>query len=178
MKYKTDKMNKSNPHTIIKQASSNLEIEDMLSKLKEINTKTKFIQLFDTNSIINKEHLLCSYINAVTSFKEKQNSSKILSIEMLLFAAMTRQINLAISLAGGKNKSNFILFSNDAKKYNKFKKYLNKEIDFNPSLLHMEKSAKKYKIILRNSKKLIKQEIQNLININMFQKIAISKIKD
>ncbi|MCL4383044.1 MAG: hypothetical protein M1168_03875 [Candidatus Marsarchaeota archaeon] len=171
-------MNKSNLDAIIKHASSNFEIEDMLSKLKEINTKTKFIQLFDTNSVINKEHLLCSYLNALTSFKEKQNSSKILSIEMLLFAAMTRQINLAISLAGIKNKSDFIVFSNDAKKYNIFKKYLNKETDFNPSLLHMENSAKRYKIILKNSKKLIKKEIQNLININMFQKIAVSKIKD
>ncbi len=162
-------------NTIIKQASSDIELNELLEITKKLNTGNNFIQLFDANAIINKEHILAAYLNTVNSFKEKQNRSKNIAIELLLFIAMSKQINEAISLVGIKNKSNFIVFSNNYEKYKKFKYYLKKENNFLPPISHIRISAKKYKLKIKPANK---KELKNLINIEMFQKIAISKIKD
>lgn len=163
---------------IIKQVVSDIEIIKLLKIIKKINTNNNFIQLFDANAIINKKHLLVSYLNALNTFKENQNTSQSLAIEMLLFTGMTRQINTAISLVGIKNKSNFILFSNHLKKYEKFKQYIKQEKDFSPSLFYMKKHIKQYKLNIKIEKESSNQEIQDQINIKLFQKITISKFKN
>ncbi len=162
---------------IIKQVASDIEINDLLKIIKKMNTSNNFIQLFDANAIINKKHLILAYLNALNTFKESQNTSQSLAIEMLLFTSMSRQINTAISLVGIKSKFNFILFSNNLKKYEKFKHYIKKEKDFLPSLFYMKKCIKQYNLNINEQRKLSNQELQQQINIELFQRITISKFK-
>ena len=54
---------------VIKNASSELGIDNLLDELRKINSNKSVIQIFDTNSVINRTHLIAAYVNTITAFK-------------------------------------------------------------------------------------------------------------
>ena len=164
---------------IIKQATPTIGIQKLIDKINKINTNTAFIQIFRASAIIDREHLIISYLSALNSFKEKQNTSNKIAIEMLLFAGMTKQINAAISKIGAENNANLIIFSNSKQKYLMIKKYLKDETNFLPSLSQIKKTANAYKLILNKAAKAnSNQKIKKQVDTELFQRIAISNLKD
>ncbi|MFW6304225.1 MAG: KEOPS complex subunit Cgi121 [Candidatus Saliniplasma sp.] len=85
---------------------STKEIELILEKIgsyrKEHNT---FLQIFNPDFVIGKEHLLWAYDKAKRSFEHKTNRADSLEIEILLWASGERQIKNAIKTIGIKENS-------------------------------------------------------------------------
>jgi tRNA threonylcarbamoyladenosine modification (KEOPS) complex Cgi121 subunit len=127
---------------IIKRSYSKLPIEELLDIIKKSSGKTGFVQIFDPLSIINRTQLIGSYINALITFKNGTNKTSSAGMEMLLFAAMTDQIGRAISVAGAKTSSDFVIFSDKASIFNKIKPFLSSETEFKPDAAHMKRAAK------------------------------------
>lgn len=67
-----------------------------------------YVQFFDAALIAGWEHLYFAALNALNAFKNKQNISKSLAIEALLFASAQRQIRKAVELVGIKPESSQI----------------------------------------------------------------------
>jgi len=75
------------------------KIEFLMNKLNVC------IQVFDAKKIADWEHLYFSAYHALYAFKKGYNISKKLNIEILLYAAATRQIKVAISRLGITEKT-------------------------------------------------------------------------
>ena len=161
---------------IIRQASTSLSIKSLIIKIHTLSNSNRsngFAQLFDPSSILDKSHLIAAYLNALEAFDENQNSSKSIAMEMLLFASFTRQIDHAVMFAGAKENKQFIFFSDSMQLYKKIKPLLNTDSDFMPSIDQTAKCAKKLGIKIAKTQDSIK-----LAHMLLFQKIAVSKIKD
>jgi tRNA threonylcarbamoyladenosine modification (KEOPS) complex Cgi121 subunit len=100
---------------IIKRCSSRLSLDKLLALIGKANEGSHIVQIFDPGKVIGRIHLLGAYVNAVSAFDAGTNVSKSVGMEMLLFAAMTRQINDAIKRIGAKSNKDFILFACDDK---------------------------------------------------------------
>lgn len=132
----TEKMLNPNPHTlIIKKASCAEPLQDLIENISRIRKSDKkcVLQVFDPRAIATREHLIASYIEAKISFSEKTARAGDPSMEMLLFAAMTRQISAAIKIAGAKNSEEFILFTDSKPAFERLRSMLTSETEFNPS---------------------------------------------
>lgn len=152
---------------VIKTASSDHTIEELLEKARKFNNGDDVIQLFDPSVVINQMHLFGAYVNAEEAFGNKTNISNNMAVEMLLFTAMTRQIKDAIKTAGAKSNKKFIVFANSEHAYNKIKQYLKETKDFVPMPAESQKAAKKFGI---NAKKELDQFV--------LQKITVSRLED
>ncbi len=152
---------------VIKLAASGEPLDILLLKIGKMNSGRSTIQVFDPSSIINKMHLIGAYMNAVEAFKNKSNISKSLGLEMMLFAAMTRQISDAIKIVGAKNSREFVLFASSAATYNKVKPLIKSGKDFKPSKSSEAKTAKKFGISLESD-----------LDQFILQKIAVSRLAD
>jgi tRNA threonylcarbamoyladenosine modification (KEOPS) complex Cgi121 subunit len=151
---------------VIKKTSSDLNLEALLKIIRSTNESKKIVQIFDPNSIINKIHILGAYANATVAFEDGTNKTNSLSMEMLLFSAMTFQIERAIDIAGAKSNSDFIIFSNDAKSFDKIRTHLNKQYDFSPDKSHIKKVSEKFGIDYSNK----------TLDESILQKIALSRL--
>jgi len=58
------------------------------------------VQVFNADLIAGWEHLFFAAFNALKAFESKRNISKTLSMEILLYASMQRQISNALKLIG------------------------------------------------------------------------------
>lgn len=152
---------------VVRNASSNLGIEALVSKIKSINTASQTVQIFDPDGIINKTHIIGAYLNSLIAFKNRSNRTKSIALEMLLFTAMTNQIEKGIDIAGAKRSSDFILFSNSAATARKCKKILKIGKEFQPSTSHVKNVAKKFGISASDD-----------IDAAVLQKIAVSRLGD
>lgn len=152
---------------VIKIASSQEPLQKLIQEVGKINSSKITIQLFDPDRIINRLHLFASYVNAVEAFKNKSNISRNLYMEMLLFAAMTSQINEAIEKVGAKSNNRFIVFANDKSAYKKIAPLINQIGDFKP--------GKKDELIVAKQ-----FDIRSKDNLDQFmlQKIAVSRLGD
>ncbi len=121
---------------IIRSCSSALGISQLVRILSKHQSKRVAIQLFDYGSIANRTHLVGAYINARLAVSGCRNMSKSLSMEMLLFAAMTKQITEAIERVGAKSPKRFVLFSNDVSAYREIKKYMKSDTEFKATRKH------------------------------------------
>jgi KEOPS complex subunit Cgi121 len=63
------------------------------------------VQFFDSDRIATWEHLYFAVVNALTVFRNRENISKTLSMETLLYAAAEKQIVKATALVGIKSSS-------------------------------------------------------------------------
>jgi len=126
--------------TVIRASSSKLGAVELLERLKRAG-RSGVVQAFDADSVINRTHLVGAYLNAVAAFKEHRNIAKNMSMEMLLFAAMTTQIEDAIKLVGIKSTSNFILFANNQRAFEKVNEVLTGEKNFLPTKKHIKDAA-------------------------------------
>ncbi len=131
---------------IVKSASSEINPAVLLARAASASSRKNFVQLFDRQVIINRLHVLGAYENACATHAAGDNISKSLVMEMLLFVAMTRQINEAVEMVGIKDNRDFLVFSNSKKSYDAFKGVLSKATDFNPLKSQSYSTAKKWGI--------------------------------
>ncbi len=151
---------------VIKISDSKMPLDELLKEISKINKKTKnTIQIFDPNHVISRLHLIAAYANAVEAFKSKANISNSLSMEMMLFAAMTRQIDAAIKKMGAKSDKKFILFASSNPAYSKINKYINSK-EFNITKKDSERIARKFGISQKEDTDLF-----------ILQKMAISRLE-
>jgi len=147
---------------VIRRSSSALGVQELLDQLNRLDNNS-VVQVFDADFIINKLHLFGAYLNAATAFKERRNISKSISMEMLLFAAMTTQIEDAIGLVGIKSQTGFVLFADNRESHEKIKKFLTEEYEFLPTAKHVKDAAKHFGILRDYDK-------------NILSKMALSRL--
>ncbi len=95
----------------ISRASSNLELDLLLTAQKSTTKKMDVLQLIDPNAIISQNHIRAAYLNAYMNFIENKNISNNMSMELLLYLSFTTQINTAIKLSGIKKSNDFVIIS-------------------------------------------------------------------
>ncbi|MEW6329110.1 MAG: KEOPS complex subunit Cgi121 [Candidatus Micrarchaeota archaeon] len=89
--------------------------DELLDAVGSLRTRGLLIQLFNPDTILNKNHLLFALSHARASFARKKNIAKKLETEILLRAAGTHKIDKAIELVGVKNpKKVFLLLAGNA----------------------------------------------------------------
>jgi tRNA threonylcarbamoyladenosine modification (KEOPS) complex Cgi121 subunit len=110
-------------------ATSRPSIDELLQMLPG---SKGVLQLFDERAIACREHLGFAYLNAVKMQERKESRSKSIAMEMMLCAAMTSQIEDAISKVGVKQGRSFIVFSDSSEAYARIAKYLVNPVEFNP----------------------------------------------
>lgn len=148
-------------NAVILLVSSDLEIKDLI---KKSDASRGVIQFFDPDSILSEKHVIGSYLNALSAFESGTNVSKSMSVEMLLFAALTRQITAAIDAVGAKSNNRFLVFADGKNTLKSIRPYLKNETAFNPGKKHRETAAKKLGL---------KKEISE---IELLQRIAVSRL--
>ena len=135
-------MDMANPDVscvVIRLVSLNIGLKDFFEEVRSRNERN-VVQLFDPEMIVNGVHVFGAYLNARQSFREGSNISKSPGTEMLLFAAMTRQIGDAIKLVGVKTNENALLFATK-QGYGGIKKYIKYGKAFSPSKKHKAEAA-------------------------------------
>jgi len=78
------------------------DIEEFLKKIRKKRGSNVETQFFDAKFVASWEHLYFAALNALTAFKNKENLSKSIAMEILLYASAQRQIRKAIELLGIK----------------------------------------------------------------------------
>jgi len=89
----------------------NVEIKDteeFLKKIRKEKPSNVEIQFFDAKFVATWQHLYFAAVNALTAFKNRENISKSLAMESLLYASAQRQIRKAMELLGVKPNSSEI----------------------------------------------------------------------
>ena len=153
---------------LIKVASSGLSLDELLFEINRVNKdKNSVVQVFDPRRVINQMHLAGAYMDTVESFKERTNISKTRGMEMLLFAAMTNQINEAIKIVGAKSSNDFVLFANNRATFNKAKRFLKSSKELARSRKAEREIATKFGIYTR-------EDLDKFI----LQKMAVSRLSD
>lgn len=82
------------------------KIEDVDVFLKTLRKKLRseiVFQLFDAKLIATGDHLLFAALNALKAFRNGENISRNLSVELLLYASGQRQIRKAMEILGIKS---------------------------------------------------------------------------
>ncbi len=77
--------------------SQTKEFLDKVSKEKSAGVEFQF---FDARRVATWQHLFFAALNALTAFKNKENISKSLAMETLLYVSAERQITRAVELVG------------------------------------------------------------------------------
>lgn len=80
-------------------------VEEFLENIQREKEPTVEVQFFDAKLIATWQHLYFASLNALTAFKNKENISKSLAMEIMLFASAQRQIRRATGLIGIKPNS-------------------------------------------------------------------------
>jgi KEOPS complex subunit Cgi121 len=83
-------------------------VEEFFQTIHEENLPNMEIQFFDARHVATWQHLYFAVLNALTAFKNKENISKRLAMETMLYASAQRQIRKAMELLGIKLRSSNI----------------------------------------------------------------------
>lgn len=151
---------------VIKEASSRFKLSELLGALSGINkTHGNVVQIFNPDYVIDRAHLEGAYLNAMSAFKSRTNISKSVATEMLLYAAMTRQINEAIKLVGAKSGRRFIFFASSKSAYAKVRELLASAKECKPSEKHASDTARMFGISPEKD-----------LDVFVLQKIAVSRL--
>jgi KEOPS complex subunit Cgi121 len=89
----------------------NVKIKDtkeFLDKIQKEKPSSVETQLFDAKFVASWEHLYFAVLNALTAFKNKENISKSVMMETMLYASAQRQIRKAMELLGIKSETSEI----------------------------------------------------------------------
>jgi tRNA threonylcarbamoyladenosine modification (KEOPS) complex Cgi121 subunit len=86
---------------------SNVQIEDAESFLKATRREQQgtAVQFFNAELVATWQHLYFAVLNALTAFRNKNNISKNVAVEVMLYTSAQRQIRKAIALVGIKRDS-------------------------------------------------------------------------
>jgi len=79
------------------------DLEQFFEKVRNTLAPHVEFQLFDARLIATFDHLFFAFLNALTAFKNGENISKSLAMEIMLFASGQRQIRKAMKLIGIKD---------------------------------------------------------------------------
>lgn len=133
----------------------------LVESVSRANTKDSLVQIFNPKHIINEFHIRAAYMNTIITFADGSNIAKKEGTELLLFAAMTTQINYAFDILGVRDTKNFILFSNNPKYPEKLKNVNVSE--FKPSIADIEKNAMSFGIKFKTEIELNKKILLNMV---------------
>jgi KEOPS complex subunit Cgi121 len=152
----------------------NVKIEDFPEFLNTIHEEKQLdveIQFFDAQLVATWQHLYFAVLNALTAFKNKENISKNLEMEIMLYASAQRQIQKAIELIGVKQHSRSIAVVIVGEKTESVKKasrtvskYVNGERDDRVLELSKEKTK-----IIREAFEISLIEIKTVLKGNDFE---------
>jgi len=78
------------------------DVEEFLNAIRKEKPSDVEIQFFDAKFVATWQHLFFAVLNALTAFKNKENTSKSLEMEAMLYASAQRQIRKAMELLGIK----------------------------------------------------------------------------
>jgi KEOPS complex subunit Cgi121 len=84
------------------------DIEEFLTMTRKEKPLNVEIQFFDAKFVATWQHLYFAALNALTAFKNKENISKSVAMETMLYASAQRQILKAMKLLGIKPDSSEI----------------------------------------------------------------------
>ena len=127
----------------INEASSKFSINALLHKFSQSKSAgSEIILMLDPSHVINRNHILAAYSNAVFSFHDNENISKNIGIEMMLFMSFIRQIKDAIAISGAKDNSHFVLFCSNMPALKKAKRYIRIKKGFLPGKKEQARTAK------------------------------------
>lgn len=84
------------------------DIEEFLKMIRREKPLNVGIQFFDAKFVATWQHLYFAALNALTALKNKENISKSLAMETILYASAQRQISKAMRLLGIKPDSSEI----------------------------------------------------------------------
>lgn len=84
------------------------DIEEFFKVIRKEKLADVEIQFFDAKSVATWQHLYFAALNALTAFKNKENISKSLAMETMLYASAQHQIRKAMGLLGIKPYSSEI----------------------------------------------------------------------
>ncbi len=79
--------------------------EEFLKTIRKEKQPHVKIQFFDAQFVATWQHLYFAIVNAITAFKNRENISKNLEMETMLYASAQRQIQKAIEIIGIKDDS-------------------------------------------------------------------------
>lgn len=139
-------------------ASSNLSAEELLGKI----SKMEGVQVFDADAIAGPNHVRLALFHSLMAFETKRNISKRMGIELLLRAACTRQIKIAIETVGVKDPGKVVIGAVGKKKELLLKALGAKE---RPWAIDNEKVANKFG--LEPSKHLEEQIIRRMVELQV-----------
>jgi len=77
-------------------------VEEFFKSVRNEKVPNVEVQFFDANLVASWQHLYFAALNALTAFKNKQNLSKSLAMESMLYASARRQIQKATETLGIK----------------------------------------------------------------------------
>jgi tRNA threonylcarbamoyladenosine modification (KEOPS) complex Cgi121 subunit len=77
-------------------------VDQFLEETNSQEPKNVEIQLFDANLVATWQHLYFAALNALTAFRNKENISRSLSMETMLYASAQHQIRKAMEIIGIK----------------------------------------------------------------------------
>jgi len=84
------------------------DIEEFLTIIRKEMPSNAEIQFFDAKFVATWQHLYFAALNALTAFKNKENISKSVAMETMLYASAQRQILKSMKLLGIKLDSSEI----------------------------------------------------------------------
>jgi KEOPS complex subunit Cgi121 len=125
------------------------EFLDKVSREKPAGVE---VQFFDARRVATWQHLYFAALNALTAFKNKENISKTLAMETLLYAAAERQITRAVKLVGiGATSSDVavLIIGKEPRKMKSTLSMVSKNIDGKPDMTVLELSRDKVATIQR-----------------------------
>lgn len=83
-----------------------LKQKEFLEKLKNFSEKNKvIIQALNSDMIVSEEHLLSAVLHSLRTFETKENITKSIENEILVYASCERQIKNAIEKLGIKDEN-------------------------------------------------------------------------
>jgi KEOPS complex subunit Cgi121 len=84
------------------------DTEEFLKKIRKEKRSNVETQFFDAKYVATWQHLYFAALNALTAFKNKENISKSIAMETILYASAQRQIRKAMELLGIKSETSEI----------------------------------------------------------------------
>jgi KEOPS complex subunit Cgi121 len=84
------------------------DIEEFFKMMRKEKLSSMELQFFDAKFVATWQHLYFAALNALTAFKNRENISESLAMELLLYASAQRQIRRAMKLLGIKPNSSEI----------------------------------------------------------------------
>ena len=91
----------------------NVNIDDLLDKIKLKSNNTIHLQLIDPIHIVSKKQISIAIYHTLKAFEQKRNIARDPATEFLLRISAKRQISIALKLCGIKETSKYIGQSNE-----------------------------------------------------------------